>query len=1009
MSRVFDPAVRLITLSRRGRYVAFVFALVMAAAAADPTVESRSALLAPSSTTDSAAAFAQLPLSFVPNRGQSDSSVRYSAQAGGFAVQFTHTAARLAFTGRDRGHLLELRFIGANAAPALIGRGRADGQVSYLIGSDPARWHAGLETYREVVYENLWPGIDMAFRGEDGTLKYEFYVKPGADPSAIRLAYTGADAMTLDEDGNLLIATALGTLADSKPVSYQEAGGRRIPVESRFVIGASGRYTVGVGAYDARQPLVVDPGLAYSTFLGGSEIDQGYAIAVDASGSAYVTGLANSPDFPTTPGAFDRTLGLGPYDVFVTKIDPAGTSLVYSTYIGAIGYDWGRGIAVDGSGHAYVTGLTSSTSYPTTPGAFDTTHGGGRDDAFVTKLNPEGTSLVFSTFLGGAGLDQGAGIAIDAAGHAYVSGNTLSLDFPTTPGAFDSTHSENNVEIFVTRLTPTGSALVYSTYLGGSANDEGGWVAVDATGSAYVTGVTTSTDFPTTPGAFDTTHNGGRDVFVTRLNPLGSAPLGYSTYLGGANWDQANGIALDSTGSAHVAGFTSSTDFPTTVGAFDPTHNGGPDVPECEPFDPFCFPDSNDHGATDAFVTKLNPAGSAPLAYSTLLGGADEDEAYGVAVDASGSAHVTGFTGSSDFPTTPDAWDSDYNGGIDAFVTRLNPAGSAPLLYSTYLGGAQIDNGLGIAVDASSSTYVTGFTFSAEFPTTPGAADSSLNGTYDAFVTRFDAGPQPATVDLTPDTAANPVGTQHTVTATVKTIDGTPVPEIIVQFSVTGATTTSGSCTTDTAGQCTFTYQGPATPGADTITAFFDTNTNGDLDVGEPTGTATKTWFIQDADADGVADAIDNCPTIPNPDQRDTDGDGNGDACQPFQFPAGGAFVVGDLAALPAARVNFWGSQWSQANPMSGGSAPPAFKGWESGDGTPTCGQTWTSQPGNSSNPPETVPAFMGVIVSSGVSKDGSVLTGTIRQIVVVRTEPGYGPSPGRRGYGHVIAVVCSQ
>ena len=502
------------------------------------------------------------------------------------------------------------------------------------------------------------------------------------------------DSETHDADGSprrrsrgrgVGIKTSLGTITDSKPMTYQEAGGRRTSIDSRFVLGAGGSYSVAVGSYDATQQLVVDPGLAYSTFLGGGAYDASHAIAVDASGSAYVTGQIGSADFPTTPGAYDTTLGHGPWDAFVTKLDPTGTSLVYSTYLGGLGWDWGRGIAVDALGHAHVSGMTSG-NFPTTPGAYDTTYGaGGAFDAFVTKLGPSGTSLVYSTYLGGTGYDAGGGIALDAASNAYVSGATTG-NFPTTIGAFDTTYTGNSFDIFVTKLNPTGSTLVYSTYLGGSGNDQGGWIAVDATGSAHVTGFTDSTDFPTTPGAFDESHNGGNDVFVTKLNPLGSAPLVYSTYLGGTNWDQANAIALDGFGNAYVTGFTSSANFPTTPGAFDPTYNGGPTDPPCEPFDPFCFPDPNDPGATDAFVTKINPVGSAPLAYSTYLGGSDLDHGHGIAVDASGAAHVTGDTSSADFPTTPDALDTTYNGGIDAFVTRFNAAGSAPLAYSTYLG-----------------------------------------------------------------------------------------------------------------------------------------------------------------------------------------------------------------------------------------------------------------------------------------------------------------------------------
>jgi hypothetical protein len=340
--------------------VATVFSLVAPAAAVDPIAQARSSARAATAVSplEAKAAYARLPLSFVPNRGQADKAVLYAANAGSFAVQFTRTEARFAFSRDQRGHVRRLRFVGANAAATVVGSRPATGTVNYLLGSDPAKWHTGLPTFGEVIYRDLWPGIDLAFRGEGGTLKYEFYAKPGADRSAIRLSYVSADGLPID-DG----ITQLG----------------------------------------------VEPGVSYSTFVGGSSYDSASAIAVDAAGSAYITGQTSSPDF-ATPGAYDTTLGQGPYDAYVTKIDPAGTSLVYSTYVGGIGWEWGRGIAVDASGHAHVTGMATDHNFPTTAGAYDRTAGDGYD-AFVFKLNPSGTALVYSTYLGGDGYEYGSGIA----------------------------------------------------------------------------------------------------------------------------------------------------------------------------------------------------------------------------------------------------------------------------------------------------------------------------------------------------------------------------------------------------------------------------------------------------------------------------------------------------------------------------------------------------------------------------------------------------------------------
>jgi len=455
-------------------------------------------------------------------------------------------------------------------------------------------------------------------------------------------------------------------------------------------------------------------GLLYATFLGGGDGDWGGGIAVDSSGAAYVTGWTLSSNFPTTPGAFDRTYhGYG--DAFVVKLNPSGSGLqdlAYATFLGGGDRDWGLGIAVDSSGAAYVTGWTKSSNFPTTQGAYDPTYNG-YYDAFVVKLNPYGTALAYGTFLGGSDDDWGNGIAVDSSGAAYVTGLTKSSDFPTTPGVFDPTH--NGGDAFVVKLNPYGTALAYGTFLGGSDDDWGNGIAVDSSGAAYVTGGTYSSDFPTTPGAYDRTYNGGwYDAFVVKLNPYGTA-LAYSTFLGGGDRDWGNDIAVDSSGAAYVTGVTYSSDFPTTPGAFDRTY----------------------HGNGDAFVVKLNPYGSGlqDLAYATFLGGSDDDGGRGIAVDSSGAAYVTGWTKSSNFPTTQGAYDPTHNGYYDAFVVKLNPYGTA-LAYATFLGGSDDDWGMSIVVDSSGAAYVTGWTWSPDFPTTPGAFDTTYNDG-DAFVVKL--------------------------------------------------------------------------------------------------------------------------------------------------------------------------------------------------------------------------------------------------------------------------------
>ena len=664
-------------------------------------------------------AYEKLPLSFIPNEGQTDQAVRYYAQGAGYGFFFTHEGATLSFAeNKGRGHALALDFLEADPNATLTAQERLAGQVNYLQGNDPAKWQQGLPTHGKLLYGGLWPGIDMAVRGEGGNLKYEFHLKPGSSVDDVRLAYRGAEGLSVRAGGQLLVQTSLGVLKDAAPVSYQLIGGQRVSVESRYKLTGDGGYGFAVGAYDPQYPLVIDPGLDYSTFLGGTDFDDGQGIAV-SEGRAYVTGGTGSANYPTTPGAFDTTYN-GSGDAFVSKLNTSGSRLAYSTFLGGTSGDGGAGIAVDEDGTAYVTGTTSSADYPTTPSAFDTTFNGGERDAFVTKLNASGSRLAYSTFLGGTSTstffgqgDRGHDIAVDGTGRAYVTGNTVSSDYPTTPSAFDTTFN-GSIDAFVTKLNTSGSALVYSTFLGEANQDQGFGLAVRG-GRAYVMGHTSSSTYPTTPDAFDTTWN-GTDAFVTQLNASGSA-LVYSTFLGGTNFDFGEDVAVDGTGMAYVIGITGSADYPTTPGTFDTTFNSDNDV----------------------FVTKLSASGST-LVYSTFLGGTSRDWGFGIAV-RDGMAYVTGDTESADFPTTPGAFDTTYGGGIsgggDAFVTKFNASGSA-LAYSTFLGGTYFDRGNDIAVQGGRA-YVMGHTSSSAYPTTPGAFDTTWNGT-DTFVTKLPTG-----------------------------------------------------------------------------------------------------------------------------------------------------------------------------------------------------------------------------------------------------------------------------
>jgi hypothetical protein len=619
-----------------------------------------------------------------------------------------------------------MRVLGANAAARAVARDQLAGTVNYFHGSNPSEWHTGIPTFGEVEYQNIYPGIDLVYYGRQGQLEYDFRVAPGADPRTIRLAFSGGDQGTIDNHGDLVLSSGEHDILQRKPVTYQELNGARQEVGSSFVLldnpsseptathkSPLTTHQVGfaLGNYDASRPLIIDPVVTYSTYLGGTGNDYGNGIAVDAAtGDALVTGVTSSTDFPTG-NPWQSNYGGGVDDAFVTRISADGSTLLYSTYLGGSNFDAANGIAVDAStGDVLVTGTTASTDFPTR-NALQPAKGGGPYDAFVTRIRADGGDLVYSTYLGGSGSDQGEAIAADTTtGDALVTGLTTSTDFPTA-NALQPNYGGGIANAFVARISADGSGLVYSTYLGGTGDDESYSVAVDpSTGDALVTGFTTSPNFPTA-NAWQPKSGGGEDAFVARLSADGSQ-LVYSTYLGGSGEDVGYGIAIDpATADALVAGETYSPNFPT-ANAYQPDYGGG----------------------GDAFVARFSADGSV-LVYSTYLGGTGEDKAYGIAVDpATRDALVTGQTYSPDFPTV-NAVQAAYGGGGDAFVARLNVDGST-LVYSSYLGGSGVDRGFAIAVDPSTGdATITGVTGSTDFPTV-NALQPDYGGGADAFVSR---------------------------------------------------------------------------------------------------------------------------------------------------------------------------------------------------------------------------------------------------------------------------------
>jgi hypothetical protein len=653
--------------------------------------------------------YGQLPLSFEANQGQADAQVNFLSRGSGYTLYLTPTQSVLdlqSSAGSDpaaSGDELTMQLVGANPSAQATGLDLQPGVSNYLIGNDPAQWHTNVPNYARVAYENVYPGVNLVYYGNDQQhLEYDFVLAPGGNPNAIQLAFQGTQGISLDAQGDLVLKTSGGDVTEQAPIVYQDVNGARQAISGRYVLEGGNQVGFQVGSYDPTRPLVIDPtySLGYSTYLGGSGGSRGNGIAVDSSGDAYVTGTAWG-GFPLKNPLQGKYAGNA--DVFVTKLNAAGTALVYSTYLGGSSGDSGSAIAVDASGNAYVSGVTGSTNFPTKNAYQSQLSGGQGQDAFLAKLNASGSALLYSSYLGGSGTEGCYSIALDGSGDAFVTGQTNSTNFPTTPGAYQTTYTSAPIDVFVSKLNPnqSGSAsLVYSTYMG---TGRGYGIAVDGSGNAYVSGYNTS-----------------RSVIVTELNAAGSA-LVYSTSLGGSWGQAATAIALDAAGDAYVTGWTYSSDFPTTPGAFETVYPG--------------------HNSP--FVTKLDGTGS--IVYSTFLDGTNStvginDAGYGIAVDAAGDAYVTGFTASTNFPIA-NAFQPTYGGGQDAFVSELNAAGSA-LVYSSYLGGSDPDAGYGIALDSSGNTYVTGYTYTS-FPTTPGAFQTTYPGPIkhpvaEAFVTKID-------------------------------------------------------------------------------------------------------------------------------------------------------------------------------------------------------------------------------------------------------------------------------
>jgi hypothetical protein len=839
-----------------------------------------------------------LPLSFEVNRGQTDDRFKFLSRGDGYTLYLDGNGAEFRFSRRRSatggGSLANpatsklkriaispmkdeicMTLAGANAEAPISGAEELLGKVNYFLGNDPSQWRSNIPTYGKVRYSGVYDGVDLVFYGNQRRLEYDFVVAPKADAEAIRVVFSGQRRLELTAKGDLILRGRVGTASFRKPLIYQERNGERVPVGGGFRLLAGDAVGFRIGRYDRTRPLIVDPILVYATYLGGSDGenfsganeydqptggDQINAVAADSSGNVYVAGQTDSTDFPVTSGAYqgaNKGAKLFAPTAFVSKLNAAGTALIYSTYFGGsgiqsatvgIGGDSANALAIDASGNVYLAGATYSTDFPVSSGAYQSKNPNAASQgpaAFLAKLNATGSSLVYSSYLGGGAFDVANGIAVDVEGKAYVAGVTQSKGFPVTAGAVQ-TELKGASTGFVSKFNAAGTGLAYSTYLGGSGGDAANALAVDIVGSAYITGSTSSSDFPTTPGAFEKKYAtvGLTNAFVAKLNPEGTV-LVYSTYLGGGGFASGSGnagfdligasigdvgsaIAVDGDGNAYIAGSTASYNFPVTAGAFQTTD---------------CITNINPQGqgtgdavCQRAFVTKLNPAGGG-LVYSTYLGGSGVeawvpepfsmgydlsfevgDAALGVAVDKAGNAYVSGLTFSSDFPVTGNAVQSVNQGYHNiapvAFLSALNPTGSA-LLYSTYLGGRGTVNTNGdffgnqypgtgdganaVALDSSGNAYVAGQAYSSNFPVSKGAFQTeNQNGFFSkGFVAKLDLSSvvltAPTVTKLTASSSSEPFAQPVVFTAKVAPASGSGIPTGSVLFTADGAPVATGA------------------------------------------------------------------------------------------------------------------------------------------------------------------------------------------------------------------------
>jgi hypothetical protein len=783
--------------------------------------------------------YGQLPLTFEANQGQTAGQVKFLSRGKGYTAFLTGNGMILslrpsqgsarqpnannpATAAAQAPTVLQFTLVGAAANPTVVGEDLQPGKVNYFIGNDPTKWQTNIATYGKIRYHNVYPGIDMVYYGNHRQLEYDFAVAPGADPNQIQFAIAGANSISLDSSGNLVLDTGNGDLHFERPMIYQESNGVRVPVPGAYVMKDATHIGFSVSAIDPTKPTVIDPVLVYASYLGGAGDDVATGVAVDSTGSVYLAGYTDSTDFPI---ATLGSLPPGNTHVFVSKFDPSGSNLVYSDYLGGNNYEYGFALTINSADEVYVTGSTASSNFPVV-NAYDSTYPGSFN-IFLTEISADGSTLLYSTYFGGNGSDLPSSIVLDSSSDVLIAGNTTSTNFPVS-NAYQSTVSANQGGVFgnygfLSKFTPDGSALVYSTYFAGNTNVSyncGGtpcWsspysgingLAVDAGGNAYVGGTTNTYNFPTTSNTYQTSNSApenGTVAFVSKFSSSGT--LTYSTYFyeSSGAMTAVNGIAVDSSGSAYVTGtaFSDGT-FPLTTTAI-------------------CDPSVYGENCEFSFVTKFNSTASS-LLYSTFLGPYNLSTPVAIALDANDDAYILGSTNSTTFQLvngiegfstegTQYVVGSDY----DILLVEIDPA-AASQLFATYLGGSGNNTAGAMVLDASANIYVTGSTDSIDFPVSQGSFQEIIGGNTDAFIAKVSPAVAPAVslMPLTLEYASQTIGTSVSQTVLLRNMGSTTLTISSITTSTGFTQTNDCGSSVPAAGTCTLSVTfSPSAVGSD--------------------------------------------------------------------------------------------------------------------------------------------------------------------------------------------------